>query len=305
MRHEVTAPMRLIEALEAMHPEASRTSLRRMLTLGRVTIDGEPAHKANLELAAGRVVEVGPRPAKPEGFDDPRPDGRTSMRPKRLRVLHEDADLIVVDKPAGLLSVATDKGGSHHLLEAVRRHRRQMREPVEVEVVHRLDRETSGVMVFAKDGRTCRLLQEQFAERTVERVYHAIVLGNPESTQGSDHGTVRNLLRETKALHVVPTADPREGKESITHWEVEAAGPRHAQVRLVIDTGRRAQIRVHMSGLGHPLAGDTMYGPGKTAVGRLCLHASSLSFDHPADGRRVEVVSPLPGLFVRLLHSKT
>ena len=297
MRWTAPREQTLLEALEAMHPGASRGVLRRMLTSDRVQVDGKPAHAAKAVVTGGAVVEVGARLSSEPQVVGPCPEGRMTRRPKRLRVLYEDAVLLVADKPPGLLSVPTDQGGHHHLLEAVRRHLGAGHGRAgDVAVVHRLDRETSGCILFAKDRDTRDILQEQFAERTIEREYHAVVLGAPRGSSG----TQRSHLRETTALAVVTTRDERRGKEAITHWEVVHRGPAHALMRIRIETGRRAQIRIHMAELGCPVAGDAEHGAGHASVKRLCLHASALGFKHP-DGRLLRVESPLPGLFSRLL----
>ena len=157
-------------------------------------------------------------------------------------------------------------------------------------LVHRLDRETSGCLLLARTPEARDMLQAQFKDRTVERIYHAVVHGAPSAQSG----TVRARIQETKDMRVRLVKDgKRAGREAITHWEIEERGNTHSLIRIKIDTGRRAQIRLHMANMECPVAGDTRHGWGKASVNRLCLHASALSFDHP-NGERVKVESELP-----------
>ena len=282
----------LIEILSLLHPEAKRNSLRRMIDHGRVTVDGTRASRAKQEVSAGSAVETLSRtevegPSKKEGI--PEPD-----------VLYDDKHLMVVNKPAGLLSVATPRGEPDTMFDRALRWVSK-NQSKRVHLVHRLDRETSGCLVLAKSPEVRDLLQSQFKNRTVERIYHAVVSGSPPSSSGISTSRVKET--KDKRVRLVQKGE-RGGKEAITHWEVEERGPIHTLVRIKIDTGRRAQIRLHMSELGCPVSGDTRYGRGKASVNRLCLHATSLGFDHPYGGR-MEVESVIPSNLMSELRRKS
>tara|TARA_Y100000746_G_scaffold22737_1_gene17468 strand:+ start:420 stop:1310 length:891 start_codon:yes stop_codon:yes gene_type:complete len=282
----------LIEILSLLHPEAKRNSLRRMIDHGRVTVDGTEASRAKQKVPVGSVVETLSRtevdgPQKKDGVPEP-------------EVLYDDKHLMVVNKPAGLLSVATPRGEPDTMFDRALRWVSKTQSK-RVHLVHRLDRETSGCLILAKSPEVRDILQSQFKDRSVERIYHAVVFGSPPSTSGISTSRVKET--RDKRVRLVQKGE-RGGKEAITNWEVEEKGPIHTLIRIKIDTGRRAQIRLHMGELGCPVSGDTRYGRGKASVNRLCLHATSLGFDHPY-GDRVRVHSELPSKLMSELRRKS
>ena len=282
----------LIEILSLLHPEAKRNSLRRMIDHGRVTVDGTEASRAKQKVPGGSVVETLSRtevdgPQKKDGVPEP-------------EVLYDDKHLMVVNKPAGLLSVATPRGEPDTMFDRALRWVSKTQSK-RVHLVHRLDRETSGCLILAKSPEVRDILQSQFKDRSVERIYHAVVFGSPPSTSGISTSRVKET--RDKRVRLVQKGE-RGGKEAITNWEVEEKGPIHTLIRIKIDTGRRAQIRLHMGELGCPVSGDTRYGRGKASVNRLCLHATSLGFDHPY-GDRIRVHSELPSKLMSELRRKS
>ena len=282
----------LIEILSSLHPEAKRNSLRRMIDHGRVTVDGSKASRAKQEVQAGSSVETLSRtevegPSKKEGVPDP-------------DVLYDDKHLIVVNKPAGLLSVATPRGEPDTMFDRALSWVSKTQSK-RVRLVHRLDRETSGCLILAKSLEVRDILQSQFKDRSIERIYHAVVFGRPPSSSGISTSRIKET--KDKRVRLIQKGE-RGGKEAITNWEVEQDGPIHTLVRIKIDTGRRAQIRLHMAELGCPVSGDTRYGRGKASVNRLCLHATSLRFDHPHGGR-LTVRSNVPPKLVSELRRKS
>tara|TARA_B100000029_G_scaffold300998_1_gene293913 strand:- start:82 stop:882 length:801 start_codon:yes stop_codon:yes gene_type:complete len=264
-----------------------------MVDHGRVRVDGEKATRANIKVPKGSLVEV---LSKADG-DKPvsKPKGEIS----EPEVLYSDEEIILVDKPAGLLSVATDRGEADTMFDRVAKWSWENGRSRAL-LVHRLDRETSGCMIFARSPETRDHLQAQFKDRSVERIYHAVVHREPEENQG----TVSLRINETKDKRV-QLVEPgrRSGREAITHWWKEKVGPAHSLIRIKIDTGRRAQIRLHMTHLGCPVAGDTRHGFGKASVNRLCLHATSLSFDHP-DGERMTIGTEIPSPLLAELNRR-
>ena len=278
----------LLEAIRRIHPDSSTATLRRMLTEGRVEVDGEPMHKAKQDLQAGQAVEVVARAQKQ--VETPR-----HLQPVPvvdLDVLHEDDAILVVNKPAGLLSVATDKLEEDTLHARCVTHVRALHgESAWIHIVHRLDRDTSGVMVLARHSRHKQALQEQFAERAVHRIYRALVEGRPEG----DHGTVKQHLVEDDHLNVRAVKPGFRGaREAITHWRVLDADEHVADVELLIETGRRHQIRMAMRALGCPIVGDALHGAESDPLKRVALHASALEFLHPEDDEPVRFQSQPP-----------
>ncbi len=272
----------LIDILSILHPTAKKNSLRRMIDHGRVLVDGAKASRAKEIVHKGSIVETlsrseGDGPTrKDDGIPDP-------------EVLYDDSEILVVNKPAGLLSVATPRGEADTMFDRALLWASKNRS-TRVHLVHRLDRETSGCLILAKSTDSKDMLQRQFKDRTIERIYHAVVFGKPSS----ESGVQRARVKETKDKRVrLIQEGERGGKEAITNWSIEQNGPIHTLMRIKIDTGRRAQIRLHMSDMGCPVSGDTRYGRGKASVNRLCLHASSLRFEHP-NGRRMRVESEIP-----------
>jgi 23S rRNA pseudouridine1911/1915/1917 synthase len=205
-----------------------------------------------------------------------------------IRIVHEDAALVVIDKPAGLLSVAA---GEEKLDTAFARLNAAMtaRRAGRPFVVHRLDRETSGLLLFARSAAVRDRLQGNWSQ--VIKTYLAVVDGDPRPAEG----TIRNFLTEQKNLRVRASADRQPGsKEAVTHYRVVAARGGRALVEVKLETGRKHQIRVHLAGLGCPVVGDPAYGPANSAGGRLCLHAWRLSVAHPTTRRPIELESPPP-----------
>ena len=222
-----------------------------------------------------------------------RDDGDAPTKPKQgipePRVLYSDSQVIVVEKPHGLLSVATDRGEADTMFDRAAKWAWENGRTRAL-LVHRLDRETSGCLLIARNPEARDKLQAQFKNRSIERVYHAVVHGAPSAQSG----TVKARIQETKDMRVRLVKDgKRAGREAITHWELEERGTTHSLIRIKIDTGRRAQIRLHLANMGCPVAGDTRHGGGKASVNRLCLHASSLTFDHP-NGERMTIESDIP-----------
>tara|TARA_B100001996_G_scaffold376643_2_gene358162 strand:+ start:124 stop:1020 length:897 start_codon:yes stop_codon:yes gene_type:complete len=284
----------LLSLIGKIHPTASKNSLRKMIDSGRVLLDDEICRVAKSQVTEGQKITILP---KKDG-DPPRKLKRNLA--KDPDILYEDQNVIVVSKPVGLLSVSTDSGNEKDTMHSRVFEWVKGREKGRIFIVHRLDRETSGCMLFAKDVHTKDMLQEQFFNRSVERKYHAVL----EGTLAEKSGTCINWIQQSKDLRVriVPSANSKDSKEAITHWEIEEIVENRTLVCLSIETGRRAQIRLQMSALGAPVSGDTMYGKGRNSAGRLCLHASSLRFVHP-NGEQMQINSPLPSIFRRILKN--
>ena len=204
----------LLQILEAMYPQSTKSKLRKMLTEGRVLVNEKPAYRAKELVVNGDRINIINRSDAMKKSPPPQPRKQLS----KLKIIFEDSVVLVVEKPAGLLSIATDKLEKDTLHSRCVDHVKRQSERVWCHIVHRLERDTSGVMVFAKDRETKENLQSQFAQRDVERIYHALVEGGPEHSEGTDS----SWLIEDKHLHVKRVKSTFKGsKQSITHWRIE------------------------------------------------------------------------------------
>ena len=269
--------MTLADALRARYPEASGRSLKQWLARGRVDVNGT-------------VVRDGRAPTSPGDRVTLRSHGEVAF-PSLLRRVHEDDDLIVVDKPPGLLSIGTEherQRTAYRLLWNYLGAQRPIRRPF---IVHRLDRETSGLIAFAKSPAAKRKLQQQFEARTAERRYVAVV----EGVVRSDSGTLESRLAQDGDLRV---RSARSGKPAITHYRVLRRRRDTTVLELALGTGRRHQIRVQLAEMGHPIVGDRLHGSRGNLYGRLALHAHRLRLVHPTTGRPVTFESAAPAAWV-------
>ena len=256
-----------------------------MLTEGRISVNGEIEHKAKRPLKESDIVEILDKTISRELTPPPK------QKPTNLNIIFEDEDILLVEKPAGLLSIATNK------MEPDTLHSRcvdyvKSKDPSNwCFIVHRLDRETSGIMLLAYSKNNKEYLQEQFAERTVYRTYHALVEGHLPSKRGTEI----EWLLEDKNLRVKKVnRKTKMSKEAITHWEVMKENHETSLVRIMIDTGRRHQIRMAMKSLETPVVGDSLHGAETDPLGRICLHASSLEFLHPTTDEPVRFETRVP-----------
>jgi len=276
----------LSERLRTEFPGASGRSMKQWLTSGRVRVNARVVSDPRVVVAPGDRVTLGPAAASPA-----RPDAL----PLGLEILHEDRQLLVIDKPPGLLTIATEKERertAYRILWDLLSGRRPAARPF---IVHRLDRETSGLLVVAKTPGVKTALQAQFAAHTVERTYLAVV----EARVRRPEGTITTRLLDDAPGRVRETHDPRRGRPAVTRWRVRRAGAHRTLLEVRLETGRRNQIRAHLAGLGHPIAGDATYGSRTDPFGRLALHAHVLGFDHPRTGARLRFVSPPPAALAK------
>ncbi len=272
MRKTVEEDVHLLDALKSMLPNSSTNVIRKMLTNQRISVDDTTIHRAKHLVSKGQVVEIHPKPKPP--LEEVR---EANAKSHDLSILFEDESLLVVDKPAGLLSVATDKLEQDTLHNRCVEYCRSEKKNGWCFIVHRLDKATSGIMVFAKTESVKRDLQEQFAVRQVHRHYVALVEGIAQPGRADHH------LIEDKNLRVfVVEKKTKTSKRAITTWDVIARGENETLLNVVIDTGRRHQIRVAMAESGTPVVGDKMHGAITNLHGRICLHAVALEFLHPA-----------------------
>jgi len=262
-----------------MFPDSSRTTLRQMLRGGRIRVNGEGETDAKRPLRPGDQIEIASRAVQ------------QNLSPK-LSLLYEDEHVLVIVKSAGLLSVATPKEREETAQAHLNDYLRSKGEE-RVHVVHRLDRECSGVMLFAKSFEVRQLLKERFEEHDIERQYVAII----EGAMPKRSGTIRSYLAEEPDYKVRSTTSVMKGKLAVTHYKTVGSSPEYSMLEVTLETGRKNQIRVHFSESGHPIAGDKAYGSRTNPIGRLGLHARILGFAHPVSGRKLRFESPLPDAF--------
>jgi RluA family pseudouridine synthase len=287
MKFVVTAPQPLLDTLAQLYPDSTRTTLRQMLQNDRVRVNHEIEKNARRELDVDDVVEVGQKTIQ-------------IALPPDLSILHEDEDVVVVFKAHGLLTVATERERETTAQAYLNEYLRQKGEE-RIHVVHRLDRETSGVLVFAKSFEAREALKEKFAAHDVDRIYIAIV----EGTLNAERGTFESHLRERRDLRmesVIVRGEVPEGvKLAVTHYRTIAGNGDYSMLEITLETGRKNQIRTHLSEHGHPVVGDRMYGSTVNPLGRLGLHAKLLGFDHPRTGKHLVFTAAIPKIFQKLV----
>jgi 23S rRNA pseudouridine1911/1915/1917 synthase len=277
---DAAAGERLDRFLASLPEVGSRGVAERVLADG-VLVDGRARAKSH-RLSGGEELE----------FDAPEV-AVSSPEPEQmeLRIAHEDEHLVVVDKPAGLVVHPAPGHATGTLLHGLLTHDVAGGDEDRPGIVHRLDRDTSGLMVVARSDEAHRRLQELVRRRELERHYLALVVGKPRSRAGRIEAPIGRDRREPMR-HSLDTDTPRE---AVTHFEVVELFPRHALLEVKLETGRTHQIRVHLNAIGLPVAGDPVYGrPHELGLERQFLHAARLAFTHPFTGERVEVESPLP-----------
>jgi RluA family pseudouridine synthase len=273
MRKKVNEEATLLDILKSMQPQASTNVLRKMLTNERITVNEETIHRAKQIVTKGQIVEILPKP-KISVQEEREQQAKTH----NLDILFEDEAILVVNKPAGLLSVATDRLEQDTLHNRCVEYCRSQQKNRWCYIVHRLDKATSGIMVFAKSEHVKRELQDQFAQQLVHRHYVALVEGQSPSGR-ADH----NLIEDKNLRVYVSDKKTKTSKRAMTTWDIIAQGEHETLLSVVIETGRRHQIRVAMAENGTPVVGDKIHGAVTNLHGRICLHAVALEFLHPSN----------------------
>ena len=273
--------------------DVSRSAAQRLCEDGQVLLNGAPAKK-NARVAPGDVLELTlpePQPTQAQAEDIP------------LDVAYEDADVIVINKPKGLVVHPAAGHWEGTLVNALLHHCRDSLSGVggalRPGIVHRIDKDTSGLLIVAKNDFAHQKLAAQLQDHTLARTYVCIVCGNLREDAGTVTAPIARDKNDRKKMAVRP-----DGKPAVTHWQVLARYPGYTYVQCKLETGRTHQIRVHMASLGHPILGDTVYGHKKPELGQntQCLHAKELTFRHPRTDEPVTVTCPLPEEFERVLQ---
>ena len=275
-------------------PELTRSAAQRLLERGAVLLDGR-AVKQNDRLSPGAELSL--------TLPDPEP---VDVRPQDipLDVVYEDGDVIVVNKPVGLVVHPAPGHSDGTLVNALLYHCGTSLSGINGQlrpgIVHRIDRDTSGLIIAAKHDRAHLALAAQLQDHSLARTYEAVAVGSLKEDSGTVSAPIGRHPVDRKRMAV----DPKNGREAVTHWSVLARYPGYTHVECRLETGRTHQIRVHLASTGHPLLGDTVYGAKKPVPGLAgqCLHARRLRFVHPSTGKPVELDCPLPPWFQAVLE---
>lgn len=258
----------------------SRNKIKATLQGRGIKVNGKVVTQFDLSLKVGDKVSIS------------RHKSKNTFKSQYVKVVYEDRWLVVIEKNIGILSMAAGHS-SLNVKKLLDDYFNKSHQKCRAHVVHRLDRDTSGLMVYAKDIDTEQILEHNWHQIVYDRRYVAVVSGEMEN----DNGTIANWLKDSKAYITYSSPIDNGGKYAVTHYHVLNRTTEHSLVEYRLETGRKNQIRVHSADMGHPVCGDTKYGNGDDPIHRLCLHAYMLCFTHPVTGERMEFATPIPTSF--------
>jgi len=273
----------ILDLLVEVFGSASKTHIRKMLKYQMIQVSGQPVTRADFAVKAGDVIEYVKKTGRKNEIAPPVP------------IIFEDDDLLIAEKPAGLLTFGERGTGGTSLYRVLKDFVNQRSGGRQrLHVVHRLDREVSGIVLFAKNGKVQQQIKKNWKE--TKKRYHALVEGRPEK----DRGTIQSWLREGVDRKMASSDKPAGAKLAVTHYRVVKSLDGHTLLEIETETGRKNQVRVHLAEMGCPLVGDRRYGGKAKVIRRIRLHAFYLGFTHPVVGRFVEFESPMPQGFMVL-----
>ncbi|MCF8369731.1 MAG: RluA family pseudouridine synthase [Bacteroidales bacterium] len=268
-------------------PGKNRNNIKTLLANKQVFIEGKAVKQFNHPLKPGQQVEIRWQRIPEE------------KKYRGITIIYEDPHLIVIDKHAGMLSIATKNQTTQTAYNLLSKHVKSKDSKNKIFVVHRLDRETSGLMLFARNKKVQEILQSNWHDIITERTYIAVVEGIPQ--EGS--GTITSYLKESKAMIVYSSQNPDHGEKATTHYKLLNKGRDYSMLKVNLESGKKNQIRVHMQDIGHPVTGDKKYGAKTHPIGRLALHSWILAFRHPITKEALEFKTEIPGNFRKLSRS--
>lgn len=263
----------------------SRTKIKATLKGRGIKVNGKQITRHDFPLVPGMKIAVS------------KTKRNNTLKSRYVKIVYEDAYIIVVEKNVGILSMPA----GHHSLNVkavLDEYFHKTKQPCQAHVVHRLDRDTSGLMIYAKDKKTEFSLQADWKGTVYDRRYVAVVSGVMEQ----DEGTIDSWLKDNKSYFSYSSSTDNGGKYAVTHFYTLDRSPQHSLVEFKLDTGRKNQIRVHAADMGHPVCGDPKYGNGDDPIGRLCLHAYVLCFYHPITHEPMEFQARIPQNFIQLFR---
>lgn len=281
--YEVDEAMPLLEFL-LTHVKQSRTKIKATLQGRGIKVNGKTVSQFDFPLLPGMKVAVSKTKRNQQSF-----------KSRYVKIVYEDRWLIVVEKAVGILSMAAGHS-SLNVKSVLDDYFHKTRQKCTAHVVHRLDRDTSGLMVYAKDIDTEQMFEHDWHNIVYDRRYVAVLSGEMED----DEGTIANWLKDNKAYVTYSSPVDNGGKYAVSHFHVMKRTTELSLVEFKLETGRKNQIRVHAADMGHPVCGDVKYGDGNDPLHRLCLHAWLLCFTHPVTGERMEFETPVPTVFKQL-----
>ena len=285
---EVKEPSELLLFLLTVIKDCNRSKIKSMLTHKQFMVGDKITTKYNHPLKKGDIVKV--------SWDD----GFRELKYQGVKIVFEDEDILVVDKMAGMLSISAGKSKSPTVYKTMLHHV-QLDNPIAaLFVVHRLDKDASGLMVFAKNKNSQVAFQKDWDKSIAARKYLAVTQGTIEK----DENTISNFLRENKALVMYITTNPKDAKNAITHYNVIKKNEFYSLVEVWQDTERKNQARVHLKSIGHPIIGDKKYEATENPIGRMALHLKVLTFIHPTTKKEVSFETKVPDDFLKIFRSK-
>ncbi len=277
----------LLASLLGFLPHKSRNVVKAVLRDGQVAIDGKSVRQFDHALRPGQRVEI--------CWDK----NTLPQQPHGLNILYEDKDLIVINKPSGLLTIATDKEKRKTAYAMLSNYVKMENPANKIFIIHRLDRETSGLLMFAKNETIKRQIQENWTTTVDQRTYVGVVEGEVQQKEG----TVISWLQESKAFIVYSSQNPQHGQKAVTHYKKIKGNKDFSLLEINLETGRKHQIRVHMQDIGHPIIGDSKYGSIQSPLRRMGLHAKVLTFTHPKTGELCRFETEIPKKFLQLFSA--
>ena len=282
---KVSTPSELMKYLIEELPHKSRQNIKSLLSHQQVVVNGKEISQFNHPLQSGDEIRLkGERIPEKESF-------------QRFDIIFEDEHLIVIDKHSGILSIATSGEKEQTVYFHLRAYVKRINPQNKLFIVHRLDRETSGLMLFAKSANVQRLLQDNWTEVITERMYIAIAEGIFENNEG----VITSFLQENpSSFKMHSSQNPEQGKKAVTHYKVLKQNKNYSLLEVHLDTGRKNQIRVHLQEMGHPIVNDRKYGSTTNPINRLGLHSRVLAFVHPISKEPMRFTTPIPQKFVRM-----
>jgi 23S rRNA pseudouridine1911/1915/1917 synthase len=277
---------KLLEFLCESFPDRSRKSVKSLLEHRQIMIQNQIVTRFDYPLAPGTDVVILKKKLSP------------NMMLRKLNLLYEDEHILVIEKTAGLLSVATEKENEETAFSILKSYVRKGNHRAELYIVHRLDRDTSGIMMFAKSKDIQLKLQGNWGTAVTKRIYYAVVEGHAQNAAGE----IVSSLKENKSLMVYSSKTPGDGQKAVTRYRVSKSNARYSLLEVSLQTGRKNQIRVHLQDIGHSIVGDKKYGATTNPLGRLGLHAGILEFFHPATGKHMHFETPVPAVMEKLFE---
>lgn len=286
--YEVTEPKPLLEFLIGAMPHRKRSAIKSLLTHNQIAVNSMPVKQFNTMLTPGDSVKANLSREFKVFYN------------RRLQIVYEDDDIIVVNKGYGLLSMGNDRIKDGTAYSILRDYLKWKDPRNKIFIVHRLDRDTSGLMLFAKNIEAKESLQHNWNNMVLSRKYLAVVEGRPDPAEGE----VRSYLAENSRYEVYSTDNPNEGQLAVTRYRTLKSCNEYSLMEVELDTGRKNQIRVHMKDLGHPITGDRRYGAGSSPIHRMALHAQTLRFVHPITRKDMNFTTHIPFSFAKLVGWK-